>query len=173
MVAEDNLPCYQFVEVEIPNRVRSSMIDPPLQHLIEVAVIQRPIITYTDDTAAHDTFGSNGIECVDEFCHVHVVQVCPFKKMLETIDRHVRHDIQTIELQTIALSQFSFELTLNCGLIRWQVRADRIVDKIQNKRRAFLSITECVESAHGFNALLKDALPTLRISFMFLKVWQG
>ena len=131
MFAGEDGPLIDGGRIDVPKKQRPAVAPLEVEHLVEVAIVQGPIISYANQIPAHDTFRSRWIKCINQFRHVRFIQFRSIQEMLEAIDRHVRNDIETVEHQSKAFHQLHFELRLDRPLIRRQVGADRIVHKMQ------------------------------------------
>src|SRR5690606_31281787 len=78
-------------------------------------------------------------------------------------DRLVRDRQQPVEYDAILLREHCLVIRFQIRLGRGEGRARRIIDEIELKRRAGLSITDRVQAAETFDALPENAVAALPV----------
>src|SRR5919198_2178946 len=101
-----------------------------VEHLVEVAVIDRTFPTDADEISAHQLVESGVIEVVSEQFHVIVVFTADLEMGLIARDRHVAETIEMIEHNAELFSQYPSIVLLKSRLRRRQMGPDGIVDQI-------------------------------------------
>src|SRR5919108_2972705 len=101
--------------------------DGQVEHLVEVAVIDRTFPTDADEISAHQLVESGVIEVVSEQFHVIVVFTAELEMGLITRDRHVAETIEMIKRYGEPLRQLPPVVLLKSRLRRRQMRPDGIV----------------------------------------------
>ena len=72
IIAENDGVIHQLVKVEIPYGIGDAVVHTPLEHLVEVTIVQRSIVANADKVPAHDALCRGRIKCIDQFCHVRI-----------------------------------------------------------------------------------------------------
>ena len=94
----------------IPNR--------QVQHLVEIAIVDRPFPADTDETSAHHLVEGRGIKTPFQKLHIFSVLAAQFEVRLVTRDRHVAETIEMIELDAEPLQQLPSVILLKFRLRR-------------------------------------------------------
>src|SRR5690348_6852635 len=96
--------------------MRSRAAERNVQHLVEIAIEEPPVIANADQRAAHQTIDGRRIEMIDEQSHVFRVSSIAHQLPRKAIYRHVRDRQQMIEADPKQISEMppilSFEFML-------------------------------------------------------------
>ena len=104
-----------------------------LKHLVEVAVVDRSVPADADQIAAHDLLQGCRIEVAFEQFSVTVVFAAELEMGGVARDRHVGEAIKMIERDAEFFTENLFIILFEL-VLRWrQMRADGIVNQIQNQ----------------------------------------
>ena len=95
------------------------------------------------------------------------------EEVRESLYRHISHREQLVELNSKDVAQFFAILGLQLSLIRGQEASKRIVDQIENKTAARLTVACRVEFEQGRNALIEHTAATLHVNILCTVAWQG
>ena len=82
--------------------MRKLRINPELEHLVEVAVIQTSGPIHTYQTTTHQSFDSARIECFHEFAKITLFVSTPSQIIEESFYWHIGDRIKMIERHTVA-----------------------------------------------------------------------
>src|SRR6476661_1146176 len=116
VLAEDDAARERGVEVEIEDaeRLAAAALGGKLEHLVEVAVVDAPVVTDAQQAAAHDALGRRGIERGGELVEVGLELVGLLEVQPEAVDRHVGDGVEPVERK----AELRLQLTLVVGFER-------------------------------------------------------
>ena len=143
----------------------------PVQHLVEITVIQGAIIPHAQGISTHQPRHRSWIERPDQTLHVRIV-ILTFPEIVQkTCDGHVVDGQQTIEGQT-PFSQRPSETGFQiCGRPR-EKGPRRIVDQIQNQPGFRHPVAHGMEPTQSPDAGIKHPFPPLTVCSLCCMVWQ-
>lgn len=77
-----------------------------IEHLVEIAVVQRAIPTYAQGIPTHDACRCRRIECLDERFHVIFVVAARDKEIEVAADGQIRDGQEVVEQNVVLVEQF-------------------------------------------------------------------
>ncbi len=166
MVARGDLAPIELRRIKVADMSGRAMVHRQIEHLVEVAVVQRAIPAHGDRVAAHDTGRGSRIEGVGQSFHILFVVAALHQKFKKPADRHIGDRIEMVELDTMASPEFFSKLRLDRLLLGREKRAYRIAHEIQRQPAARLSVAELVEESERLDRFLKYAIAALRIGLV-------
>ena len=102
-----------------------------LEHLVEVAVVERPVPGNRDRVAAHQASDRGRIEGAHEPLHVCLQIAALDEPVQETADRHVRQSEEAVERDAVLPGEPGLPVTLERRLRPWKEGSDRIAHEGQ------------------------------------------
>lgn len=132
MLTHLNVPILNKVKIKVADmfcacRYRN------LKHLVEVAIIQRPIPTNGQGIATHHIPGSLGVERGNQSFHVFVVVPTAEQIFEVAADGHICDAKKAVELDAVMGPELAFKISLQLLLIGGQKSSGRIVHEIQDQ----------------------------------------
>src|SRR6185436_18507334 len=131
--------------VEVPDGAGTVGGEGNLEHLVEIAVVERAVPPDAHEVPTHEAFDGAGIEVVHQETHVPAVLAIAPELIGEAGDRHVRQGEQLVELDSQLPSEV---LAVPRGQLRLgprQERAERVVDEVETQGRAGKPVAEIVQ----------------------------
>ena len=133
------------------------------QHLVEVAIIQAPVIADADRVLAHKRFDCRWVEVGAEQFDVGAKCTRTGEVRLEPCDRHVGNGVQVIEFDAKVARQLFFVSFFQRALVGWKKRPEWIVNEVEYEPCAGPPVAQCIQLMEPFNALLKGSFSALFI----------
>jgi len=168
-----NSIAFEFAEiVDVENRSTWAGRE-DFERLIEVAIVERAVVSDADEATAHQTLCVVRVEMIDEESHVGFVPAIAMKLVGEAFDRHVGDREQAIEDDPESTPEFIAILGLERFLGRREEGADGVVDQVESQLRFGSAIAERIQSLKGADAAVEDAAPTLLFDILGAVAGQG
>ena len=117
MLAGDDAAAGERAGVEVADVGGRAVIDAKLKHLVEIAVVERPVPADREVRPAHDDVGRLRVERVHEQVHVPLQAAGPLDVLEEAADRHVRDREQPVEHDPVPHLQLAPVVALERGLV--------------------------------------------------------
>src|SRR3954451_20872585 len=143
-----------------------------LEHLVEVAIVDTPVVADTQQAAAHDALGRGRVERRRELVEVGLELTGLLEVQPEAVDRHVGDGVEAVERKAELRLQLSLVVGFERRLRRRQVRSDRVVDQIEREPAPVDAVADRIETPHRFDALTEHAGTALGVSEVLLVVGQ-
>src|SRR5262245_14212956 len=137
-----------------------------LEHLVEVAVVERAVEAHRHRLATHELRHGAGIEVAHEQRHVLGRPPIALERVREALDRHVRQREQAPEADPEARAELRAVARLELGLRRRERGALRVVDEVELEPRAGFAVAERAEAVQRGDAALEDAAAALRVDVL-------
>ena len=162
VVAGHDLAIFERIGVNVPQKNRLPIVPLHPELLIEIAVINFTSPSDTNRVAAHETFDSRWIECLDQKLYVLIESIAVSEISGEPADRKIRKRVKSVECNSEMLLHLPFVNGLKLTLRRRQKRAHRIVNEIQ--RQCWIDpVTYRVQKVQRRDAAFEYAVSALRI----------
>src|SRR5678815_3945312 len=110
MIAGDDGPPLQVGQIEIADVTWRARANGKIEHLIEIAVIERAVPANRQRVAAHHAGGGGRIERLSQPLHVPLIVSALDEELQKAADRHVRDRVEMIEFNAVFGAQFLAEL---------------------------------------------------------------
>ena len=123
--------------------------------------------------ATHEAGQGRRVEVVHEQTEVALEAALAGEGAGEASDRHVRDREQPVELDAEALAQLAPVARLELRLGGRQRGPDRVVDEVEDERRARQAVAEAVQRAQGLEAPGEDALAALELDVLGAVAGEG
>jgi len=117
MIAGHDFAILKRVGIDVPQKNRLSIVPLHPELLIEIAVINFTAPPDADRIAAHETFNSGWIECLDQKLHVLIEPIAVAQVSGEPADRKIRKRVKPVEHNSEMLLQLLF--VIDFELILW------------------------------------------------------
>jgi hypothetical protein len=140
VVAGDDGAACQGSQVEVADVARQALRHRQVEHLVEVAVVQRAVPSHRQRGAAHDGVRRGRVEGTGEPVHVARIVAAVEQELEKTADGHVGDGEQTVEHHAVAVIQFATKARLQAVLRRWQEGAHGVVDQIEHQAAARVAV---------------------------------
>ena len=131
------------------------------QHLVEVAIIQAPVIADADQVFAHQRLDCRWVEVGAEQFDVGAKRTRTGEVCLEPCDRHVGNGVQVIEFDSKVAGQLFFVGLFQRALVGWKKRPEGVVNEVEYEPCTVPPVAQCIQLMEPFNALLKGSFSTL------------
>src|SRR6185295_267850 len=127
VLAEGDAPLERGFEIEVEEAERpaAAVGRGELEHLVEVAVVDAPVVADADQAAAHDALGGRRVEGGEQLLHVRLELPGLLQVQAEAVDGHVGDGVEPVELEPELRPELTPVVGLERRLRRRQVRADR------------------------------------------------
>ena len=163
MVAGCDLALMESIQIKVTDMSGRTMAHRQIEHLVEVAVVERAVPTYRDCISAHDAGRGSGIEGVGQSLHILLIVAALQEKLKKPTDRHVGDRIEVIELDAMASAEFFAKLRFDGFLLGGEKGSDWIADQVQDEAAIGTAIPESIQALQGLDGFFKDAFTPLRI----------
>lgn len=153
--------------------VLSVVANGEVEHLVEIAVIERPVPPHTQGVPTHDTRRGRRIERLNERFHVILVIATGNEKIEVAADRQVRDGQEVIEHNVVLIEQFRAVTLFEGRGVGGQEGSGRVVDQIQHQPTPLPTITHCVQATNRVEARRKYAIASLAVGGPGVRRWQA
>ena len=112
VIASHDLPIFQRIGVDVPQKNRLPIVPLHPELLVEVAVVNLTTPADADRVAAHETLDSRWIERLDQKLHVLIEPIAVAQVSGEPADRKIRKRVKPVEHNSEMLLQLPFVIGL-------------------------------------------------------------
>jgi hypothetical protein len=134
-----------------------------VEHLVEVAVVQRAVVANRERVAAHHPAGRGGVERRHQPLHVGVERAALLQELQEARDGHVGDRVERAELDVVEPRHLRFHSASSIAWLPGRKVPDRVGHQVQQEARPRLAVAQRVELLQRRDGLLEDAVAALRI----------
>src|SRR5687767_1032080 len=108
MLAEADTAPERGGEVEVEDAERPAAArGAELEHLVEIAVVEAPVVADAHQRSAHHAFGRRGVERRKELRHVGLELAAFLQMQTEAVDRHVGDGVEAVEDEAVAVLELA------------------------------------------------------------------
>jgi hypothetical protein len=158
VIADDDLAVGQFIQVKSRNMIWSAMIGGEAEHLVKIAVIHAPVPGDGKSCFAHHLVKNGRIESINQGGHVVAVIICLPQVLEIPTNRHIGDAEEMIKDNGMVVLERMPIRSLQRGLRTRQIGAAGVVDQVQDKTGADVSIASGIEPVDGLNQFREDSL---------------
>ena len=158
MLSRDDSPSGQRLPIEVLDAARRPVVAHEPEHLIEVTIVDRAVMSDGERGPAHHPSRRLGIEELDQSPHVRLVEVPATQKPTESPDRHVRHREEPVEHDPVPVPQLPLVVGLEGCLGARQRRSTGVVYQVESEFAAFLSVSQLVQQKQRLDRSRIDPL---------------